>query len=156
MATEVGDTQIDSDSEESLPDSEAQIRSELLEVLTSVSARGATFACGEEISTYPKVGPQIDVDGVGRLAFPLCLEQAATLSKAGEVAPFGLGSNTLVDEKVRRSKQIDAAKVMCVRIIALISRCTQRASLAECSALQSWYVLGSHRVVLATRCQRGG
>ena len=36
--------------------SEADLRAKLLEVLSSVSSRGATFACGGETSTFPKFG----------------------------------------------------------------------------------------------------
>ncbi|WGR90823.1 2OG-Fe(II) oxygenase (plasmid) [Bradyrhizobium sp. ISRA435] len=55
--------------------------------------------------------PTIDVDGVGRLAFPVLPIQAERLVAIAEAAPFGRGEETLVDREVRRTWQVDSAKV---------------------------------------------
>jgi len=55
--------------------------------------------------------PAIDVDGVGRIAFPLLPVQAEQLIGAASAAPYGRGEETLVDRDVRRTWQIDAERV---------------------------------------------
>jgi predicted 2-oxoglutarate/Fe(II)-dependent dioxygenase YbiX len=55
--------------------------------------------------------PTIDVDGVGRIAFPILPVQAERLIAIAESAPYGRGEETVVDRDVRRSWQIDSAKV---------------------------------------------
>ncbi|MCC8957618.1 2OG-Fe(II) oxygenase [Bradyrhizobium sp. Pear77] len=55
--------------------------------------------------------PTIDVDGVGRLAFPVLPVQAEQLVAIAETAPFGRGEETVVDREVRRTWQVDSAKV---------------------------------------------
>jgi predicted 2-oxoglutarate/Fe(II)-dependent dioxygenase YbiX len=55
--------------------------------------------------------PAIDVDGVGRIAFPILPVQAERLVAIAEEAPHGRGEETVVDRKVRRTWQVDPAKV---------------------------------------------
>ena len=53
----------------------------------------------------------IDVDGVGRIAFPILPAQTERLVEIAEPAPYGRGEETVVDRAVRRTWQIDSAKV---------------------------------------------
>src|SRR4051812_47905045 len=46
------------------------------------------------------VMPTIDVDGVGRIAFPVLPVQAERLAAIAEQAPFGRGEETVVDREV--------------------------------------------------------
>ncbi|SJM95788.1 conserved hypothetical protein [Crenothrix polyspora] len=55
--------------------------------------------------------PQLEVEGVGRISLPLLPVQMQQLVAAAEQAPFGKGSQTLVDIDVRRTWQIDADRV---------------------------------------------
>jgi 2-oxoglutarate-Fe(II)-dependent oxygenase superfamily protein len=55
--------------------------------------------------------PTIDVDGVGRIAFPILPVQAERLAAIAEAAPYGRGKETVVDRDVRRTWQVDSAKV---------------------------------------------
>ena len=55
--------------------------------------------------------PAIDVDGVGRIAFPILPAQAERLVAIAEAAPYGRGEETVVDRDVRRTWQVDSAKV---------------------------------------------
>jgi hypothetical protein len=55
--------------------------------------------------------PAIEVDGVGRIAFPLLPAQAGQLIAVADAAPYGRGEETLVDRDVRRTWQIDAGKI---------------------------------------------
>src|SRR6202022_3961747 len=55
--------------------------------------------------------PTIDVGGVGRIAFPILPVQAERLVAIAEAAPYGRGEETVVDREVRRTWQVDSAKV---------------------------------------------
>ena len=55
--------------------------------------------------------PAIDVDGVGRIAFPLLQVQVKRLVAIAEAAPYGRGEETVVDRDVRRTWQIEPGKV---------------------------------------------
>jgi predicted 2-oxoglutarate/Fe(II)-dependent dioxygenase YbiX len=49
--------------------------------------------------------------GVGRIAFPILPVQAERLVAIAEAAPYGRGEETVVDCEVRRTWQVDSAKV---------------------------------------------
>ncbi|WP_451982081.1 hypothetical protein [Azospirillum endophyticum] len=53
----------------------------------------------------------IEVDGVGPIALPLLPMEAEQLITAAARALFGRGPQTLLDTTVRRTWQIDAARV---------------------------------------------
>ncbi|RWK27966.1 2OG-Fe(II) oxygenase [Mesorhizobium sp.] len=55
--------------------------------------------------------PTIDVEGVGRIAFPLPEAQAERLVAIAEAAPHGRGEETVLDRDVRRTWQIDPRRV---------------------------------------------
>lgn len=52
--------------------------------------------------------PEIEVKGVGELAFPLPEAQAKALIAMAEAAPYGKGTETVRDDAVRKCWQIDA------------------------------------------------
>jgi predicted 2-oxoglutarate/Fe(II)-dependent dioxygenase YbiX len=79
----------------------------LLKCLHSVERPG-DFCVG---SVREIVMPTIEVDGVGKIAFPLLRVQVEQLVAIAESAPYGRGEETLVDRDVRRTWQIDPAKV---------------------------------------------
>ncbi|MCB2261534.1 MAG: 2OG-Fe(II) oxygenase [Candidatus Thiosymbion ectosymbiont of Robbea hypermnestra] len=54
---------------------------------------------------------RLEVDGIGQIALPLLPVQAEQLVAAAEQAPYGRGGETLVDTDVRRTWQVDAARV---------------------------------------------
>ncbi|OQR86622.1 hypothetical protein ACHHYP_10350 [Achlya hypogyna] len=82
---------------------------EFREIVQSIISDG-TFAVGGRLpATFP--WPRLEVEGVGRLAFPLCAEQAATLKAVCTPSPFGRGHATIVDPAVRRSVEADADRV---------------------------------------------
>ena len=53
--------------------------------------------------------PSVEVEGARLLSFPITEEQASSLAKIGDPAPYGRGERTLVDRSVRACRQIDAA-----------------------------------------------
>ncbi len=84
----------------------SSIGAQLLESLGSVERPG-DFCFGGVREVFM---PAIDVDGVGRIAFPILPAQAAQLVAVAEAAPYGRGEETVVDRDVRRTWQIDSAK----------------------------------------------
>lgn len=54
--------------------------------------------------------PELEVEGVGDLAFPLPAAQARELASISEKAPFGQGEQTVHDESVRKCWQLDASR----------------------------------------------
>lgn len=55
----------------------------------------------------PAIDPKLDVDGPGRITFPLGQGKAKLLINACNVAPYGKGTKTLVDPKVRMTFELD-------------------------------------------------
>ena len=85
----------------------SSITTELARLLDMVQRPGDFYATGStEIFT-----PSLEVDGVGPIALPLLPVQAEQLIAVAEQAPYGRGEETLVDTAVRRTWQIDAARV---------------------------------------------
>ena len=85
----------------------SSIGTTLLDTLRSVERPGDFCVGGiREI-----IMPTIDVDGVGRIAFPILSVQAERLVAIAEAAPHGRGEETVVDREVRRTWQVDSAKV---------------------------------------------
>ena len=76
----------------------------LQRVLAKAKVRGGTSVSG--IATELPL-PNVKVEGVGRLAFPLLPDQAKKLAEAAQQAPFGRGLETVVDTSVRNTLQID-------------------------------------------------
>ena len=85
----------------------SSIDAALLNSLRSVERPGDFCVGGvREISM-----PTIDVDDVGRIAFPLLPVQAERLVAIAEAAPYGRGAETVVDREIRKTWQIDSCKV---------------------------------------------
>ncbi len=55
--------------------------------------------------------PQLQIEGLGELALPLCEAQAEQLIKLCAKAPYGKGTQTLVDENVRKVWELDNSKI---------------------------------------------
>jgi predicted 2-oxoglutarate/Fe(II)-dependent dioxygenase YbiX len=83
------------------------INTALFESLQTVESPGDYYAHGK-LDIFL---PQLDVEGVGRIALPLLPMQMQQLVAFAERAPFGKGTQTLVDTDVRRTWQIDAGRV---------------------------------------------
>lgn len=82
-------------------------RKEIKRVLSTVENPG-TFAWDSELRP---TAPALDVKGVGKVTLPLSAGDADALRGVAELAPFGHGKDTKVDESVRRAWQIDGANV---------------------------------------------
>lgn len=83
------------------------LQSSVAELLAGVQRPGDFYATGT-VDMHP---PRLSVDGVGTVALPLLPVQAEQLIAVAERAPYGRGTETLVDTDVRRTWQIDAARL---------------------------------------------
>lgn len=85
----------------------SSISAALLENLRSIE-RSGDFCIAGLRDTFM---PTIDVDGVGRIAFPVLPDQAQQLVASAEAAPYGRGEETVIDQAVRKTWQLDPGKV---------------------------------------------
>lgn len=79
----------------------------LEDVLTRVRRPGDFFVQGSLEAPMPR----IDVDGVGVLSFPVPAVQARAIIAQCERAPYGRGSETLLDTSVRKVWQLAPSKI---------------------------------------------
>jgi len=85
----------------------ASVREELLEALGKIDRPGAFCASGR----VPPAIPGLEIAGVGPVALPLDKKRATDLRKVAHLAPYGKGTQTLLDTNVRRVWEIDAEQV---------------------------------------------
>jgi predicted 2-oxoglutarate/Fe(II)-dependent dioxygenase YbiX len=85
----------------------ASLTIELAEILQTVQ-RPSDFSTTGTLDIF---APRLDVVGVGPIALPLLPVQAQQLLAVAAPAPYGRGDATLVDPAVRRTWQIDPARV---------------------------------------------
>src|SRR5271165_6219587 len=71
------------------------------------ATRSAKFCVA---GSLPVVDPGLDVDGLGLIRFPLKQAKAKELVAHCQVAPYGKGTQTLVDRKVRNTFDLDPRK----------------------------------------------
>jgi len=85
----------------------SKIAASLPKLLGSIERPG-DFSVG---GLRPSLLPVIDVEGVGRIAFPVLPAQAEQLIAIAEAAPYGRGTETVVDRGVRRTWQVAASSL---------------------------------------------
>src|SRR5437764_4976246 len=71
------------------------------------ATRSAQFVVAGRL---PAVDPGLEVEGVGRVSVPLKRGIAKSLIAACRVAPYGKGTETLVDTRVRKTFELDPQK----------------------------------------------
>ncbi len=79
------------------------IHSQLLSTLKKVDRPG-TICCSADV---PIVMPGLEVPGIGMVSLPLQKTQAQQLIECCRQAPYGKGTQTLVDTDVRRAWELD-------------------------------------------------
>lgn len=82
------------------------LQSKLLSGLDEIQSPGTFASCNK----LPAFDPQINVYGVGRIELPLNACQAQDMIKAAHRAPYGRGSETIVDTSVRKTWELNPGK----------------------------------------------
>lgn len=85
----------------------SSIAQKLADLLTHVRRPGDFYATGT-LEMHP---PRLEVSGIGPIALPLLPAQAEQIIAIAEHAPYGRGTDTLVDTEVRRTWQLGAEAV---------------------------------------------
>ena len=80
---------------------------EFVDILGPVTRPGDFYASGSVVTPIPR----LIVEGVGLVSFPLPSAQAEALVAVAERAPYGRGTETLVDTDVRRTWQIAPSRL---------------------------------------------
>lgn len=86
---------------------EKPVRQKLLEAVEKVDRPGTFCTSG----VLPPIMSGLEAAGVGAIALPLDKHVAVNLTKHARQAPYGKGTETLVDTEVRRVWEIDADQV---------------------------------------------
>ena len=77
----------------------------LLEALAGIDRPGDVFAAGDRAPAMPG----LEIEGLGTVGLPLSKAQARALTRRCRQAPYGKGTQTLVDTDVRRVWEMDPA-----------------------------------------------
>ena len=77
----------------------------LLEALAGIDRPGDIFAAGDRVPAMPG----LEVEGIGTVGLPMSKAQARALIRRCRQAPYGKGTQTLVDTDVRRVWEMDPA-----------------------------------------------
>ena len=81
------------------------MKKQLLALLNTIKGSG-TFVCSGVQKFTP---PGLQITGVGEVGFPITPIQIRDIIKVAKKAPFGKGSQTVTDTKVRSAWEIDAS-----------------------------------------------
>lgn len=76
----------------------------------AIADRAQTRAAYVVPGTLPIVDPELVVDGLGRLTFPLKPAVVKGLKSTGQIAPYGKGTRTLIDTSVRNTVELDPSR----------------------------------------------
>lgn len=83
------------------------IKEQILNCLKNVKGSGKFVTA----DTVPFVFPGLEVEDIGELSYPVNEVQAKALLTVAHKAPFGKGSDTILDNNVRSAWEIDAGKL---------------------------------------------
>lgn len=83
------------------------LKENILNCLKDLKGSGK-FIC---VQTTDFLFPGLEIDGVGEIAYPINEAQAKAFIQAAHKAPFGKGSETILDNNVRSAWEIDVAKL---------------------------------------------
>ena len=115
----------------------------LLEALAGIDRPGDVFAAGDRAP----VMPGLEVEGLGTVGLPLPKAQARALIRRCRQAPYGKGTQTLVDTDVRRVWEMDPAHFELINpkwealIESILMEVRQRLGLEECKLSAHLYKL---------------
>ncbi|MGI8635542.1 MAG: hypothetical protein ACR2KZ_09090, partial [Segetibacter sp.] len=83
------------------------IKEKILNCLKDVKGSGKFVTA----HTLPFLFPGLKVEGIGELSYPINEVQAKALISMAHKAPFGKGSQTVLDNNVRSAWEVDADKL---------------------------------------------
>ena len=115
----------------------------LLDALDAIDRPGDVVAAGDRDLTMPG----LEVEGVGAIGLPLPKAQARTLIRRCRQAPYGKGTQTLVDTDVRRVWEMDPAQFELTNpkwealIASILDEVKQHLGLEECKLSAHLYKL---------------
>ena len=115
----------------------------LLDALDAIDRPGDVVAAGDRDLTMPG----LEVEGVGAIGLPLPKAQARTLIRRCRQAPYGKGTQTLVDTDVRRVWEMDPAQFKLTNpkwealIASILDEVKQHLGLEECKLSAHLYKL---------------
>jgi hypothetical protein len=89
-------------SELSTNDFHVDFQEDLLEALGGINASGSFASSG----TLEDMEPRLLVRGIGEISLPLGVAQAQQLIKMARQAPYGKGSETIIDTSVRNTWEL--------------------------------------------------
>ncbi|KAF2747006.1 hypothetical protein M011DRAFT_468289 [Sporormia fimetaria CBS 119925] len=100
----------DSDDSGSTTSTHDALRWRLWQCLETAKHDG-TFYYLERLETY--VNPGLYIHKLGQVGLPTARRDAAAMAKVSKKAPFGKGSETLVDLSVRKTFELDSSEFEC-------------------------------------------
>ena len=80
---------------------------QLLQTLNQIEGSGSFVMSGTK--DFMPLG--LAIKGVNEISFPITTAQVETMIKVAHKAPFGKGSQTIVDANVRSAWEIDAKNI---------------------------------------------
>ncbi|KAI9706510.1 MAG: hypothetical protein M1836_003516 [Candelina mexicana] len=81
------------------------LKDQLHQCLSNVKAFGSFATFGISANS---INPGLYITGIGPIGLPLSSRDAKAIKEASHQAPFGKGSDTIVDTSVRKTQEIDA------------------------------------------------
>jgi len=84
-----------------------QVKNALETCLESVDSEGSFATSGR----CEDINPGLMIEGLGRFGVPLSQDEVRRIIDSSHQAPFGKGSETIVDTAVRNTWEIDAARI---------------------------------------------
>ncbi|KAJ4364668.1 hypothetical protein N0V83_009265 [Neocucurbitaria cava] len=90
--------------------SEDEFMTRLQECLDDVHYQGTFSAC-QKLSVYPN--PGLQVKEVGTIGLPLSARDAQAVASVCKQSPFGKGDETVIDETVRKTWELDTTEFVC-------------------------------------------
>ncbi|MEJ7766838.1 MAG: hypothetical protein WKF89_03440 [Chitinophagaceae bacterium] len=85
----------------------SDFKKKLLDILAKIKGSGTFVSAGNQ----PFIFPGMEVHGVGEIGFPVIASQVKELIARSHKAPFGKGSETVLDATVRSAWEIDAGEI---------------------------------------------
>ncbi|KAK7403543.1 hypothetical protein QQX98_010678 [Neonectria punicea] len=103
----MSDTEQSSSSSTSDTEESSSWRSRLVDCLDDIQTAG-DFSWTNTYDVF--VNPGLEMDGHGQIPLPLCPRDAQVIKKACRPAPFGIGDQTVVDDSVRKTWELDSSQ----------------------------------------------